>query len=388
MLGIVRLARTGVNILMLDSDCVMLHDWYRVPSALPDVHMWTLQDHASPANVNTGTYYIRGAHRDGPVLWVLYQMVDWVCCNSKLCNARAIHSRVCWHLRSSAAHTCALQHTLQHGRHNGGCLHPCELQHARTTELFELTFCLLQSGTLQIARWHDDQDWLHTVRDQLNLPIEDFEQNLVGYALIAARAGAVPQMYIDSESSATAGLHFAQGRDLAALRRVGSSDESVLSVDLSQPQGFSAAEHWDQWSPPSVASVDIAGQLRSAKTLRQRWRHGKRGIVGPDSTVSQRAHAGVASHAKAYQLVVPEGQVSHFDDAQLQVLKAAQDASPAALQNSKAELRAQGLLFLAALPPVRSLFGAVLLAELMLASIQHTCSVCSVYMHAGIPLSQ
>ena len=78
VLGLVRLARTGVNVFMLDADCVLLHDWYRVPAAFPSVHLWTLQDHASPANVNTGTYYMRGVHRDGPVLWALYQMIEWV----------------------------------------------------------------------------------------------------------------------------------------------------------------------------------------------------------------------------------------------------------------------------------------------------------------------
>ena len=136
-----QLARTGVNILMLDSDCVMLHDWYRVPAAFPDVHMWTLQDHASPANVNTGTYYIKGAHRDGPVLWVLYQMVDWVRCSSNPCNAHTIHCRVCWRLRSSAVRTFALQHTLCHGRQQMvACLHHCELQPARMIKSFGTAF--------------------------------------------------------------------------------------------------------------------------------------------------------------------------------------------------------------------------------------------------------
>lgn len=63
---------------MLDSDCVMVHDWYRVPAAFPHVNLWTLQDHASPANVNTGTYYLHNVHKHGPVMWALYQMVDWV----------------------------------------------------------------------------------------------------------------------------------------------------------------------------------------------------------------------------------------------------------------------------------------------------------------------
>lgn len=67
-----------MNIFMLDSDCVMVHDWYRVPAAFPHVNLWTLQDHASPANVNTGTYYLQNVHKHGPVMWALYQMVDWV----------------------------------------------------------------------------------------------------------------------------------------------------------------------------------------------------------------------------------------------------------------------------------------------------------------------
>jgi hypothetical protein len=78
MLGLVRLARTAVNVFMLDSDCVMLHDWYKVPAAFPSVHMWALQEHASPSNFNTGTYYLHNVDPNGPVLWVLYQMVDWV----------------------------------------------------------------------------------------------------------------------------------------------------------------------------------------------------------------------------------------------------------------------------------------------------------------------
>ena len=197
------------------------------------------------------------------------------------------------------------------------------------------------------------------MRDQLNLPVEDFEQNLVGYALIAARAGAVPQMRIDPDPSVTAGLRFVEGRDLAALRRAGSNDDSVLSLELPRPQAISdpgsADQRWDQWSPPN-AKVDIAGQLHGAQTLRQRWQRGRQGMGGPDFAAFAGGQAGVTAHAKAYQLVVPEGEMSVLDHDQLK----AQGASPAALASSRALLRAQGLLFLAAFPPVRWLLGVML----------------------------
>lgn len=73
-----RLVFAGVNVLMLDSDCVMIHDWYKVPAAFPRVNMWTLLDHTSPANVNGGTYYVHGAHRHGPIMWALFNAVDMV----------------------------------------------------------------------------------------------------------------------------------------------------------------------------------------------------------------------------------------------------------------------------------------------------------------------
>jgi hypothetical protein len=415
-LAVVRLLRAGVNVLMLDSDCVLLRDWYRVPAALPAVHLWTLHDHTSPAGVNTGTYYVRAAHVDGPVVWALYQMVDWVRARCGDMSAVDAHAFECagtakWHVA---------WHIELHCKHGGQRALRCYVWNAGRVRigLHLHTPAGTGAAAVQIARWHDDPAWLNAARSGAHYPIEDFEQNLVGYALVAARTGAVPQMTLSSES----GLLFKPGRDVAALQRAGAADASVLALALPKPQGPGEWRAFERWAPPP-SDAGIAGQLRSAAVLRRRWRTstsevqerspsesrrtlsaaaqrhqtprhklpavgnatawpqrsllasptgesrwmslleqstlGKRTGDAParSSTSAMATFSGVEV-AKAHQLVVPEGAYTTVSAGAMRALAAAAARSPSALARSVADVRDRGRLFLAAFPPVRLRSGA------------------------------
>ena len=358
VLGLVRLARTGVNVFMLDADCVLLHDWYRVPAAFPSVHMWTLQDHASPANVNTGTYYLRGVHRDGPVLWALYQMIEWVR-TPRLCHHPCTHP---WLFITSGAWNVALPQI--------------------ATSAYSLdkawSQCKPNGGAVQMAGWHDDAEWLRLAHNVLGYSIEDFEQNLVAYALLATRVGIVPQMRLDEDS----GLQFRPGQDIAALQGAGLTDPSVLSLRLPRPANAAEWGNLSRWQP-APGDLGLPAQLQSADVLRRRWlartprtpTRQPSNATGPPSSSppapdsgalwwrsrSPRSRDGArpadgaaaltgSVAARAFQLVVPAGQYTRVSTAALRALT---ERPAGAVRASVAAVRERGKLFFAAFPPVR-----------------------------------
>jgi hypothetical protein len=268
---------------------------------------------------------------------------------------------------------------------------------------------------VQIARWHDDPVWLHTMRDKLHYSIEDFEQNLVAFALIIARTGRVPDMQLMRHS----GLWFRSGRDMVSLRSAGLRDTSVLQLQLPKPAD---AQEWEQFGLWGLKGDDlgIQEQVQGAEALRSRWlpsipnvqraRFARRGnmtvrvhsltersesgklsmwktgpgvkawdpwegaagggeVVGrqlqswlpwmpggsgkPGSKPKFSSFSGTVS-TKAYQLVIPTGAYSTFSLGSLKTLLRHSEAVPDALKDSVKAVRSAGKLFLPAFPPVRA----------------------------------
>ncbi len=70
-----RIVRMGYNMLMADADTVPLYDFYRFIHSPPfnTVQLWIQRE--GPYAVNSGIYYVQGAARDGPVAYLVAEMV-------------------------------------------------------------------------------------------------------------------------------------------------------------------------------------------------------------------------------------------------------------------------------------------------------------------------
>lgn len=270
---------------------------------------------------------------------------------------------------------------------------------------------LMHACSVQIARWHDDPAWLRMVRDHLHYSIEDFEQNLVAYALIIARTGRVPNMKLEQDS----GLWFRSGRDMISLRSAGLRDMSVLQLQLPKPANAWEWERFELWGLEGD-DLGIREQVQGAEALRSRWqpsrpnvhrtRVARRGNMTartlPDRSVSSRSakwlrgpgvtesdqgdrgtgdsELGRQLHSwlpwmpggsgaprseqkivsfsgtvstKAYQLVIPTGSYSTFSLGSLKTLLHRSKAAPDALNASVNAVHNEGMLFCPAFPPVR-----------------------------------
>ena len=223
-----------------------------------------------------------------------------------------------------------------------------------------------------MAGWHDDVEWLRLARDALGYSIEDFEQNLVAYALLATRAGVVPQMRLDEDS----GLLFRPGQDIAALQQAGLTDPSVLSLRLPRPANAAEWGDLSRWRP-APGDLGLPAQLQSADVLQRRWldrtprapTRPPANATGPPSSSppapdsgalwwrlrSARSRDGAAAltgsvAARAFQLVVPTGQYTRVSTAALRALT---ERPAGAVRASVAAVRERGKLFFAAFPPVR-----------------------------------
>lgn len=230
------------------------------------------------------------------------------------------------------------------------------------------------SCCLQIARWHEDSTWLHLVRKQLGYRIEDFEQNLIGYALLTARAGVVPQMHLNT----TTGLHYVPGKDPLHLKIRALSDQTAITASILEPRRAAEWEGFASWAP-QPDDLGIPAQVLPADLLRTRWRHTVRARSAAHTAGRSAAHFGLHSGMWAHlagsnasagsgnttftklgrvrmnQLVVPSGTYSVASVADLQQLARQAASGSVAIPQSRAAVHDRGLDFLPIFPPVRRL---------------------------------
>lgn len=226
---------------------------------------------------------------------------------------------------------------------------------------------------VQIARWHENGSWLRGVRDQLGYHIEDFEQNLVAQALLAARTGTIPEMYVDAGT----GLRFRPGKEPLTLRMRALADRTVMAAHITQPKSAAEWERYVLWAP-QPDDLGIAERMQPASSLRGRWhgssgsrvrpvtltRHDPHGSTNPLMQLGrQNDSSGPTAHSassftrrstvRLNQLVIPSGQYSVASTAQVQQLVRRKMNGTATVSASRAEIMSKGSAFLAIFPPVR-----------------------------------